>query len=73
MSFDPDAELSHLRELRTRKLYRASKLDRFKPELAAMFDKGASATELQYWLARNNLNVSLSTVTRWMKANGHIR
>lgn len=49
---------------------RASKLDKYKGELFAMHDAGASGAELRRWLQKKRINVVLTTVLRYLENNG---
>ena len=73
MSSNINSELAFIRQLRKRKRYRKSILDKFQPEIEQLFLHGATGTEIQFWLSRNKVKVSLSTVSRWLKKHGYIR
>lgn len=70
MTFDPIAELTALRQqtaAKRRRRYATSRLDRHAGELLRLYRAGASAAELQRWLAgTHRLLVAHSTVTRWL-------
>ena len=50
--------------------YRRSRLDRFRPELLALRDCGATAAEIRLWLRDRRVKVAPSTVTRWLRGRG---
>jgi len=60
---------AHKRRIRKR-VYRRSKLDKFKGELITLRREGASATDLQRWLRQQRIQVTLTTVTRWLEKHG---
>jgi hypothetical protein len=66
------SELKAHTQLRTKRRYskRPSLLDPYRNMLIALFEAGATHTELQYWLKKRKVNVALSTVTRYMKYYG---
>ena len=73
--FDAAAEVAALKQetqLRHKRRYtkRPSQLDPYRLKLIALRDAGASFTELQHWLKKRKLRVSLSTVTRYMNRYG---
>ena len=57
------------RIIRKRRFY-TSQLDRYKGELLILHRSGASVAELKRWLRPKRINVSWSTVDRWLKKNG---
>jgi len=57
---------AHNRRIRKR-VYRRSKLDKFRGELITLRREGASATDLQRWLKQQRIRVTLTTVTRWLE------
>jgi len=67
--FNPIAELASLTEQqvkRRRKTYRPSKLTRFRAELVALRQAGASLTHLTLWLAKRRIRVARSTILRYL-------
>ena len=70
-NFDPETVLSKLRteaQVRRRRSYRTSRLDRVAGELLLLHRAGASAAELQRWLAsEQSIRVTHSTVSRWLR------
>ncbi len=67
---DPAAELAALRARRDearRRPYRASKLARFRAELVALRQAGASYPELSLWLKARRVSASHTTVLRFLK------
>ncbi|PSV98080.1 hypothetical protein CTM91_17020 [Photobacterium aquimaris] len=56
------------KELR-KKRYRRSRLDRYKAELIALKQEGASNAECQRWLRQNRIKVDHRTVGRWIEKN----
>lgn len=49
--------------------YRRSRLDRYKAELIALKQEGASNAECQRWLRQNRIKVDHRTVGRWIEKN----
>ncbi|WP_318492128.1 hypothetical protein [Photobacterium leiognathi] len=49
--------------------YRRSRLDRYKAELIALKQEGASNAECQRWLREKRIKVDHRTVGRWMEKN----
>ena len=71
--FDAEAEVERLQDrkrLTRKRVYRRSRLEKYRGELLAMRGAGASATQLQFWLAEKRIKVHLSTVTRWLDSVG---
>lgn len=72
-AFDAATEVAQLKahkKVIRKRVYRRSRLDKFHGELIALRDHGASATDLQRWLKQKHINVSLTTVTRWLAKRG---
>jgi len=71
-AIDEVAALKRDTQLRRKRRYnkRPSLLDPHRFKLIALRDAGASFTELQQWLKKRKLDVSLSTITRYMKHFG---
>ena len=74
-TFDPIKEVEQLKaqtKLIRKREYarRSSKLDKYKGELFAMHDAGASGAELRRWLQKKRINVVLTTVLRYLEKNG---
>ncbi|PJE77537.1 hypothetical protein CI610_03539 [invertebrate metagenome] len=69
--FDAVAEVAKLKKLAeiTRRKTKSSRLTRYKSQLLAMHQTGATAADLQRWLKSRHLNVVHSTVSRWIKKN----
>lgn len=69
--FNPEAALSRLRaeaKIRRKSSYRKSRLDRVAGELLQLHRAGATAAELQRWLAsERRIRVTHSTVSRWLR------
>lgn len=70
-SFDARAEAEKLRQLRAlsrRHPHRRtrSRLDHYSGALLALHDEGMRAADLRRWLQKQDVNVQLSTVTRWL-------
>ena len=69
MAFDPLETLQSLREeaeSKRKHRYCGSRLDRYSHEIILLRQEGAKAVEVQTWLRKQRLKVSLSTVTRWL-------
>ena len=70
-TFDPVAEVENIRARRAearRKLYRKSRLDKYRAELVAMKQAGASCADLVEWLRVNHrCKVNRSTIDRYLK------
>jgi len=80
-NFDADVILAELRRkqrLMRRRVYRRSRLDRYRAELAKLRRAGASLGQLQLWLDTKRLQVSRSTILRFLNRlpelnNGEVR
>jgi len=70
-TFDAQAEVERIRARRAearRKIYRKSRLDRFRAELVAMRQAGASCADLSEWLrVKHRIKVNRSTIDRYCK------
>ena len=70
-TFDPLAEVERIRARRAearRKLYRKSRLDKYRAELVAMKRAGASCADLAEWLrVSHRCKVNRSTIDRYLK------
>jgi len=70
-TFDARAEVERIRARRAearRKLYRRSRLDRYRAELVAMKRAGASCADLAEWLrVQHRCKVNRSTIDRYLK------
>ncbi|MBI4828264.1 MAG: hypothetical protein HY804_05560 [Nitrospinae bacterium] len=67
--FDPNSELSALRAeqaKRRRKMHRGSKLARFRAELVALRQAGASLAHLALWLGKRKIRASRSAILRYL-------
>lgn len=49
--------------------FRPSKLDLFRYELITLKNAGANISELNYFLKKNNINVTWNTVNNWINKN----
>lgn len=69
--FDPLLEVQQIRDYRAearRKLYRRSRLDKYRAELVAMRKAGASCADLVVWLRINRrCRINRSTIDRYLK------
>lgn len=71
--FDAKAEVERLANIsksRRKKLYGQSRLDRYKYEILALKNNGASFTHVQIWLREKRIKVALNTVIRWCQKHG---
>lgn len=70
-TFDPQAEVKRIRSRRAearRKLYRKSRLEKYRAELVAMKQAGASCADLAEWLrVSHRCKVNRSSVDRYLK------
>jgi len=70
-TFDPHAEIERIRTRRAearRKLDRKSRLDKYRAELVAMKQAGASCADLAEWLRMSHrCKVNRSSVDRYLK------
>ena len=70
-TFNPTAEVETIRARRAearRKLYRKSRLDKYRAELVAMKQAGASCADLVEWLRVNHrCKVNRSSIDRYLK------
>ena len=72
--FDAAEEVKKLKietKARRKTRFDKSRLDAYKGELVAMYEKGASIAELQRWLRKKRVKVWWSTVNRWLIKNGY--
>jgi len=71
--FDAVKEVARLKarkKVTRKRVYRRSRLDKYHGELMALKINGATPTDLQTWLRLKNINVHLTTVTRWLDNRG---
>lgn len=70
-TFNAQAEVERVRQRRAearRKLYRKSRLDRYRAELVAMKQAGASCADLAEWLrSSHRLKINRSSIDRYLK------
>jgi len=70
-AFDATTELQRIRDIREvarRKLYRKSRLDKYRAELVAMRRAGGSAADLAEWLrVTHRVKINRSSVDRFLK------
>lgn len=70
-TFNAQAEVNRIRARRAearRKLYRKSRLDKYRVELVAMKQAGASCADLVEWLRLSHrCKINRSTVARYLK------
>ncbi|MBT0651945.1 hypothetical protein [Geomobilimonas luticola] len=70
-TFNAQAEVDRVRQRRAearRKLYRKSRLDRYRAELVAMKQAGASCADLAEWLRTyHRLKIHRSSIDRYLK------
>lgn len=70
-TFDPVAEVERIRTRRAearRKLYRKSRLDKYRAEMIAMKQAGASCADLAEWLrVSHRCKVNRSSIDRFLK------
>jgi hypothetical protein len=71
--FNPEVELARLKVqtvILRKKVYKSSRLDRYKDELLQLKHQGATTAELQRWLKDKRIKVVWTTVKRWLDNNG---
>ena len=70
-TFNAQAEVERIRAIRAearRRLYRKSRLDRYRSELVAMRKVGASCADLAEWLRRTHrCKINRSSIDRYLK------
>ena len=69
-TFDARAEVERIRARRAegrRKQYRKSRLDRYRVELVAMRNAGASCADLAEWLKLHRCRIHRSSIDRYLK------
>lgn len=66
IKFDAKAEVARIKELRKVKRYRKSKLDRYRGEILALADEGASSADIALWLRERKIKAVGSTVARYI-------
>jgi hypothetical protein len=64
--FDAHAELARIKALRKKRRYRRSKLDRYRGEILALEQAGASNADIALWLRERKLKAAGSTVARYI-------
>ncbi len=64
--FDPVAELERLRIAKKQHNF-TSKIDRFSYEILQLRAGGATLSELQFYLQKNRVTVSVAALSRWLK------
>ena len=72
-NFDAFAEAARLKadtRARRRRRRASSRLDRYKHELLALYDGGATIAELQRWLEARRVRVHQTTIGRWLRRCG---
>lgn len=72
--FNADAELQKIKEriqLKKKKRFRASRLDKFRGEILSLNRAGASLVEISEFLAGRGVPAVPSTVSRYLK-RGHL-
>lgn len=76
-TFDAQAEVKRIRSLRAearRKLFRKSRLDRYRAELVAMKQAGASCADLALWLRiTHRCKINRSSIDRYLKKLPELR
>lgn len=76
-TFDAQAEVKRIRSLRAetrRKLFRKSRLDRYRAELVAMKQVGASCADLALWLRiTHRCKINRSSIDRYLKKLPELR
>lgn len=69
-TFDPIAEVKRIRSRRAearRRIFRKSRLDKYRYELLAMRKAGASCADLVEWLRTHRCKIHRSTIARFIK------
>ncbi len=69
-SFNAKSEVQRLAaitELRKKKRYSRSKLDKYKFEILALRNEAATLQEIQIWLKEKKVSFQISTISRWLK------
>ena len=70
-TFDAQAEVERIQSLRAearRKLFRKSRLDRYRAELVALKQAGASCADLAVWLrVTHRCKINRSSIDRYLK------
>lgn len=61
------ARLKHKAQLRRKKRYSRSKLDKWRPEIRALRADGATLEQIQIWLRERRIKAEISTISRWLK------
>ena len=60
-------------KLKKKKSFGTSQLDKWKYELIALRNKGATLEQLQDYLQQKGIHVVLSTISRWLSHHAPIR
>lgn len=69
MKFEASTEVERLKkasQLRKKKRYSRSKIDRYKHEIRALRREGATLDECLIWLREKRVVVHKSTLSRWL-------
>lgn len=62
--------LSKKTNLRKKKRYSISKLDKYKFEILALRAEGCTLKQIEIWLKEKRIKAAISTIQRWLKKNG---
>lgn len=71
--FDATAEAERLKakaNLRIKKRYSISKLDKFKHQILTLREAGSTLAEIQIFLREKRIKAATSTISRWLAKNG---
>lgn len=74
--FDVETELAKLKaetQIYRQTRFRNSRLNLYRGELVALYEKGASIAELRRWLKARQIVVAWTTVQRWLRNHGQVR
>lgn len=62
--------LAGLVKAKRKKIYEASKIDKYKHQILSLKHEGATLQMLKLWLGEKRIKVDISTISRWLKKHG---
>ncbi len=62
--------LAGLVKAKRKKIYEASKIDKYKHQILRLKSEGATLEMLKLWLSEKRIKADISTISRWLKKHG---
>lgn len=62
--------LAGLVKAKRKKIYEASKIDKYKHQILSLKSEGATLEMLKLWLSEKRIKADVSTISRWLKKHG---